>query len=385
MNHLSKLLAMGLLALLAAQAHAQFEPEAVGVVETLPADYPDHWLMAHDGAFPYLLEGRVHVIDPLAETLSGQVKGILTASFFGAYTRSRTRNEHYVVESFFARGGRGGERKDFVTIWDPATLSVMAEVEIPAKRVSGMPKTTMVGLLGGERFLAVYNFTPAQSVSIVDLEKRTFVGEIMTPGCGFIVPTGERSFTSLCSNGTLLTSHLDADGNLEGSSRTDQWFDANDDPIFETPAILDGVAYFPTFTGEVLPVDVSGREVQAGARWSLAATEEEKSWRPGGARLILTDSAGTGYILMHPQGGEGTHKNGGGEVWVYDLARGERLGRIALENWGLSLGTSGTGDGRLLFVTNIEMGIDVYSLPDGSYMKTLTSGGLLPIMLYGAH
>ena len=366
-------------------AQAEFEPEEVGVVEKLPSDYPDHWLMAHDGAFPYLLEGRVHVLDPLADTSSGQVKGILTASFFGAYQRSAVRNEHYVVESFFARGGRGGERKDFVTIWDPATLTVLDEIEVPAKRVSGMPKTTMVGLLGNDRFLAIYNFTPAQSVSIVDLEKRTFVGEVMTPGCGFIVPTGKRSFTSLCSNGTMLTSHLDADGRLEGTSRSEQWFDANDDPIFETPAILDGIAYFPTFTGEVLPVDVSGREVKAQDRWSLAQNEQEKSWRPGGARLILTDSAGTGYILMHPEGGEGTHKNGGPEVWAYDLAAGERLARIPLENWGLSLGTSGSGDGRLLLVTNADMAIDVYSLPDGEYMKTLTSGGLLPIMLYGAN
>ena len=48
-------------------------------------------------------------------------------------------------------------------------------------------------------------------------------------------------------------------------------------------------------------------------------------------------------------------------------------------------GCSGSGDGRLLFVTNAEMAIDVYSLPNGEYMKTLTSGGLLPIMLYGAN
>jgi methylamine dehydrogenase heavy chain len=385
MNNFLSTLTAAVLAVFAVPGQAEVEPEPVGVVETLPGEYPDHWLMVHDAAFPYLLEGRVHVLDPLAEGLSGQVKGMITASFFAAYQRSAVRNEHYVMESFFSRGGRGGERTDFVTIWDPASLTVTAEIEVPAKRISGMPKVTMTGLLGGDRFLGVYNFTPAQSVSIIDLEKRTFVGEVMTPGCGFVLPNGERSFTSLCSNGTMLTSHLDTNGKPAGTSRTEKWFDANDDPIFETAVVVDDIAYFPTFTGEILPVDVSEREVEAGERWPLAQNDEEASWRPGGAKLIVADSSGTGYVLMHPDGGEGTHKNGGGEVWVYDLARGERLARLALTNWGLSLATSGSGEGRLLFVTNVEMGIDVYSLPGGEHLKTLTSGGIAPLMLYGAH
>ena len=385
MNNLTSLLTAIALMAVTAQAQADFQPEAVGIVETLPSEYPDHWVMIHDVSFFHMQEGKIHVVDPLEENLGGQFKGMMTAGFIAGYLRSEQRNEHYVMESFHSRGARGGERTDFVTVWDPATLSVAAEIEIPAKRITGMPKTTMNGLIGDDRFLGVYNFNPAQSVSIVDLEKRAFVGEVPTPGCGFVLPTGERSFTSICSNGTLLTSHLDADGNLKGTSRTEQLFDANDDPIFETAAVTGGMAYFPTFTGEILPLDISGSEVKAQARWSLAQNDEEKTWRPGGMNLILADSAGAGYVLMHPDGGEGTHKNGGSEVWVYDLAAGKRLNRIELANWGVSMGTSGTGDDRLLFVTNGDFSVDVYSAPSGEFIKTLNTGAQTPFLVHGAH
>ena len=370
-------------ALAAAPVRAEFEPEPVGVIESLDS-YPPHWIMVRDFSFFHMLEGKVQVVDPLGETLGEQFKGMITASFIAAYERSATRNELYVIEDFFSRGGRGGERTGVVAIYDPATLAVIREVVIPPKRITGMPKLTATNFIGGERFLGVYNFTPAQSVSIVDLESREFVAEVSTPGCGFVIPNGKRSFTSICSNGAFLTSHLNADGTLKDTAKTDVLFDPQNDPIFETPAMLDGVAYFPTFSGQIMPLDVSGETVAAGDPWPLATNDEEATWRPGGMNLIMVDSAGLGYVLMHPEGGEGTHKNGGSEVWVYDFAAGERKGRIELKNWGLSLGNSGRDEQRFMFVTNTEMAIDMYSLPDGEYLKTLNTGAATPFIVEGA-
>jgi methylamine dehydrogenase heavy chain len=368
-------------------AGAEFQPEAVGKVETLPARYPEHWVMVHDVSFFHMFEGEVVVVDPLATTVGDQYKGMMPASFIAAYRRGRERNEHYVVETFYSRGGRGGTRTDVVTIYDPATLKVAAEIEIPAKRVTGMPKALMTGFIGGERLLGVYNFTPAQSVTIVDLAERKFVTEVPTPGCGFILPNGKSSFTSICSNGSLLTTHLDAAGHAQGSNKTKVLFDAENDPVFESAAVVDGVAYFPTFSGQVLPIDLKGEEVKAGNVWLLTA-EDGAGWRPGGMIPVMADSAGTAYFLMHPEGGEGTHKDGGSEVWVYDLQPGKpgrRSGRIKLENWGLSMGTSGTGEGRLMFVTNTEMGVDVYRIPQGEFVHTLQTGAATPFMVHGAH
>jgi methylamine dehydrogenase heavy chain len=88
---------------------------------------------------------------------------------------------------------------------------------------------------------------------------------------------------------------------------------------------------------------------------------------------------------MNPQGGEGSHKDGGAEVWAYDLAARQRTDRIVLKNWGVAIGTSGKGDGRLLYVTNAQMAIDVYTLADGEYLKTLNIGAATPFMHHGAY
>jgi methylamine dehydrogenase heavy chain len=128
---------------------------------------------------------------------------------------------------------------------------------------------------------------------------------------------------------------------------------------------------------------VQGEEIIALDSWSLTAVDE-KNWRPGGINPLIADSAGVGYFLMHPHGAEGTHKDGGSEVWAYDLVGGTRLNRVALTNWGVSLGTSGTGDNRLLFVTNSDMGVDVYQLPKLEFVHTLSVGAATPFLVHGA-
>ena len=366
-----------------AQAATDFVPEPIGNVAKLAEQYPDNWLLVQDFSFFHMLEGKVLVVDPLAESLGDQYKGMMTASFIAAFQRSKVRNEHYVVETFYSRGGRGGERTDVVAVYDPATLKVIDEIEIAPKRITGMPKNMMTGFIDNERFLGVYNFTPGQSVSIVDLESRTFVGEVSTAGCGFVIPNGTRSFSSICSNGSLLTSHLNEDGTLADTTKSKVLFDPEGDPIFETMGVVDGIAYFPTFSGQILPIDVSKKVPRAKALWWLTSAEE-RNWRPGGMFPLAVDASGLGYVLMNPEGAEGTHKDGGSEVWVYDLAKQKRLQRFALNTWGLSLGTTGIGDNRLLAVTNAEMAVDVYRI-DGEFVKTLNVGAATPFMVHGTH
>lgn len=365
-------------------AQADFTPEKIGLIQTLPSPYPDHWVMVHDFSFFHMFEGEVLVVDPLAEKMNAQYKGMMTASMIAAFETSRKNAEHYVIETFYSRGARGGERTDVVTIYDPVTLGVIDEIEIPAKRISGMPKTTATALLDNDRFLAVYNFTPGQSVSVVDLKNRQFVGEVATGGCGFVLPTGKRGFTSTCANGSFMTSRLDKLGKLEGTSKTDVVFDPENDPIFESPAVVKGVAYFPKFSGRIMPVDVSGKAPKVMDDWWVSG-EDERDWRPGGMNVITADSAGVGYLLMHAEGGEGTHKNGGSEVWVLDLKNKKRTARMELANWGISLGTTGDGDNRLLLVTNADMAVDVYRLSDLSFVHTLNTGAATPFLVHGAN
>ena len=378
-------LTIGVIALLfAAAADAEFEPEKVGVSTQLPDPLPDHWVLVRDfGALGLSIEGRVLLIDPMGEQLGDQFKGMMTASFSAAFEYSSKRNEFYVAETFWSRGGRGGEQTDVVTIWDPRTLTVIDEVVIPRGRLVGFPKRNVSGLIADDRFLGIYNFTPAQSVSIVDLEERKFVAEIPIAGCGLVVPNGAGSFTSICGNGTFRTTHLQADGSYEGASTTDVLFDPETSPVFEMPLIANGTAYFVSYDAQVLPVDIRGEKIVAGARWPLAQDASEAQWRPGGVNMHVQDSAGLGYVLMHPDGQEGTHNNGGNEVWVYDLASKKRLNRIALKTWGITLGESGSGDRRFLYVTNTDQKIDLYRIPSGEHVKVLDVGAFAPYMFQG--
>ena len=225
--------ALAIAVLAAAASHAgDFRPEPLGQVEALPAAYPDHWLVVHDASFFHMREGKFLFVDPAADTVAGQLRGMVSADFLAHYEQGPARGEHYVIETFFSRGGRGGDRTDVVTIYDAASLDVAGEVIIPPRKLSSMPERYGTALTGSERLLVVYNFAPGQSISVVDLEKRTFVAEYPISGCALVLPTGASGVTSLCSDGSLLTSVLTAEGALAGSHRTEPVMDAGD-PMFE--------------------------------------------------------------------------------------------------------------------------------------------------------
>lgn len=386
MKQLIARLSLLLLASLSMQARAAepLQAEPFNRYEVLPEVWPDHWLMLYDLTFFKFLEGRMLLVDPLATTAASQFKGMVTASLVGGFERSRKRRESYVLESFYSRGSRGGDRTDTVTIYDNSTLSVQGEIIVPPKRISGMPKVASSGMTPDEKFLLIYNFMPAQSVSVVDMEARKFVTEVSTPGYGFVFPTGERSFFGLGSNGTIRTVHLDENGQATGTETSAKFFDADADPLFESAAVADGRVHFPTFQGRMFSVDARTESPVIGDSWWLT-TESERGWRPAGARPVIADRSGRILVLMQPDGAEGTHKNGGSEVWVFDAGSQRRTSRIVLKKWGLSLGATGSGDQQLLSVTNADMGVDIYTLPAGTFVQTLSVAAEAPFLTYGVN
>ena len=373
--------AVGLLAMGAAAA--DFAPEPMNANLSLPAAYPDHWLVVHDAAFFHMREGRYLFVDPDADTVGGQVRGLLSADFIAHYEQSAARGEHYVIETFFSRGGRGGERTDVVTIYDAESLAVSGEVIIPPRKLSSMPERLATGLVADDKLLVVYNFTPGQSLTVVDLEKREFVAEHGIAGCSLAIPTGTSAVTSLCSDGAFLTTTLSDGGASAASVRSQPVFADESDPMFEKAGITGGVAYFPTFKGDVLPVDLSGDTAMPGERWPLASAEEKTAgWRPGGWQLVAADHLGRLYVLMNPNGADGSHKDGGGEVWVFDAAAKQRIMRIPLPKWGISVGVS-SAEQPLLVVTNGELQLETYSTATGEMEKTLAVSTQTPFIVRG--
>ena len=360
--------------------------EKMGVIETLPDRYPEHWFVVHDAAFFHMLDGKVIVLDATAETAAEQYKGAIGASMMGGVHESASRNEIYVIESFNTRGPRG-DRTDVLTIWDRSTLAVLDEVVWPVpKRLQGMPERFAMQTINGGKWLLVANFSPAASVTVVDLDKREIINEVATPGCVLAYPTGKFGFSSLCSDGRLMSVQLKSDATIRTQERGEAFFDSDDTPIFERAALINGVAYFPSFTGEVHPIDLSGDLAVPREPWSLLDEEDKaQKWRPGGIGIIDEDELGRFYILMHPDGVDGSQGSGGPEIWVFDPKKKARVQRIALQEWGLSL-TVSRGKQPLMMVTNpVDMSMETYDGQTGEFQRKMTGLGMeTPLMIYGA-
>lgn len=370
-----------LLLLAASSAFGQIAPEPTGNIGTLPASYPGHWVLLQDGAFFHMNNGKIIVVDADSDDPAARVKGMFDASFIAQMYQARTKPEIYIAETFYSRGTRG-ERTDVITIYDKVSLSPSGEVVIPPKRISGMPTYYHLQAVDNERLLLAYNFTPATSVSVVDVDSREFLGEIPIPGCSLIYPMAGRAFASLCTDGTMMSVQLDENGAQASSARTDVFFDANNDPLMEKAAMIDGVAYFPSFLGRVVPVDLNGDEPVVRDEWSLIGNEQG-GWRPGGLAVTGTDAAGHMYVLMHPEGYEGSHKDPGIEVWVFDVASRQRVDRIALDLPAISIGVT-QDDDPLLLATNINLEVDVYDVDSGAHQRTLSgTGAQTPFLLHG--
>jgi len=325
--------AMGGLALLGAsagapEARAQVEPEAIGRVETLPVPWSPRWALASDAVMR-----RLALVDLETGDFLGQIEG-----GFGI-TRAllaRSRPEIYVPETHYSRGTRG-ERTDVVTIYEAPTLRPVDEVVIPPRRALNALPVANAALSDDDRFLAVFNMTPAQSVTIVDVERRAVAGVIDTPGCSLVYAAGPRRFAMLCADGALLTLTLDDTGAETDRARSAPFFDPIEDPVTEKAVRIDDRWIFVSFEGYVHEVDLSGSEPRFAEPWSLLSqAEREARWRPGGHQhLAVHRATGRLYSLMH-QGGPGSHKDPGRELWVYELARRERLQRLELRSPGLT-------------------------------------------------
>jgi methylamine dehydrogenase heavy chain len=315
-------------ALLAAPAHADLPVETTGQVERLPEPLGPHWAWASD---PVLRRTA------LVDLESGRTLGMLDGGFGVTSGLFPTRRrEIYLPETHYSRGSRG-ERTDVVTIYDAVSLFPIGEVKIPARRAFNSLIAANAALSDDERFVAVFNYTPATSLSIVDVERRRFAGEIATPGCSLAYAAGPRRFAMLCADGAFLTVTLDAAGREAGRRRSEPFFDPAADPVTEKAVRLGETWLFVSFEGLVHPVDVSGPEPRLGERWSLLDSADRKDgWRVGGHQhLAVHGPTGRLYSLVH-QGGPDTHKQAGTELWVYDVAERRRVQRIGLRGPGFT-------------------------------------------------
>ncbi len=342
--------------------------EPVPQVLTLPAQYPPSWMFLHDVHFASLMDGRLALVDLAAG--SSNLKAQVPASQLAGFLMSTARRELYVAETFYSRGTRG-ERTDVVTIHDMGTLAIKGEIVLPpGRRGLFIPLKTTFQMSGDGRYGFLFNFTPAASVTMIDLQERRAVRDIDVPGCALIYPTGARNFATLCSDGTLSTIEVSETGAVASQQQSERFNDLDRDPMFMFHAMLDGVAYSPTFLGDVRPIDLRARQARVLPAWPLGSQQEKDSgWRPSGWQVVAGDDQQRLYVLMQPDGQEGSHKQGGTEVWVYDVAGRKRVQRIALTERSTSIEVT-RGDKPRLAATRGAL-IDVYDAATGQLERSL--------------
>jgi methylamine dehydrogenase heavy chain len=302
----------------------QAEADGLGSVRTLPEDPGAHWVWIGD-----LVLHRSALMDGD----SGEFLGMLSSGLgIVAPVYASNHREIYLAETHYARGTRG-QRTDVVTVYDASSLRPLHEIEIPATRAEHISAVASNALSDDGRFLAVFNLTPAASLSIVDVKQRKFAGEIETPGCALVYAAGENRFAMLCGDGSMLLVTLNEDGLELEKERSDPFFDPEVDPVTEKAVRYGNEWLFVSFEGYVHPVDISGAVPHFAERWSLLTADDRSAgWRIGGTQhLAVHQGLGRLYSLVH-QGGPDSHKQPGSEIWVYDLETRERIQRVEPRN-----------------------------------------------------
>lgn len=368
---LRRLLAAACLLALGAPASAELQPEELKR-ETLAEVMQPHWLWVNDISFDRMIDGRAYLID----ADSGQMLGMVGSGYgHGVLLLAPDGRSFGVPSTYYSRGSRG-ERTDVVTFYKTSDLAAGPEAIIPAKRYNGMPFLSMSPVLPGGKYGLIYNFTPEQSVTVIDMAAQKTVGEFSTAGCGLIYPTGPASFFLICSDGALQGATIDAQGKVNLGKASAKLFDPRD-PVTEKGVWTGKQWLFFTPEGKVHVID-HGKPVPAIARtWSLTGPADGK-WRPGALQTAAYHRAsGRLYVLMH-EGDRHSHKDPGTELWVYDAAKGQRIERIVLDGPAMSVAVS-QDSAPLLYTTMFgETDLKIYDAMSGKLLRKI--GGLGPTM-----
>ncbi len=358
-------------------AAGALSPEPL-VAARLPVQPRSHWVWMNDVVFQHMADGKAYLLDGD----SGRFLGMLSTGYgYNGVVPAHRGGIIYSPESYFSRGTRGA-RTDVVTIYSDTDLSVVGEVPIPPKRSSQLALIPAAMLTDDDRFLLIYNFTPAQSVTVVDTRTRQFVGEVETAGCALTYSTGARSFFSICADGALLAVTLNETGQASATRRTEPVFDVTRDAVSERAVRVGSTWWFSSAQGQMMAVEATPEGPQGRRAWWLTTPEERASgWRPGGLQPLAAHSASRRlFVIMH-QGGPDTRKDPGKEIWTYDLDTGRRLGRLSLQNIVSSIAVSQDASPLLFACFLGRNAMDVYDGNTGGFLRSVNEVGATPTTL----
>jgi len=299
---------VGLIQPLAAQE--VLAPEKV-TVASIPAGTP--LLFVADIAIGHIVDGRLHVLN--ADTM--QYLGLIGTAFAGQVFVPPNSGTVWVSTSYQEKLTRG-KRSDYLEAYDTSTLSIKQEIPISTTRAQALNyKPLMQGSVDGH-WMFIQDATPATSISVVDLKAAKQTAEVSNAGCYGIYPAmgSGTHFATMCGDGTLASYVLKDDGSGADRKASEKIFDADKDALF-LHGERDGNDWlFISFHGDVYRVNIEGETAKLADKFTFAAD----GWRPSGYQTHAFDAkTNTLFVLMHPNGEEGSHKNPAEEIWAIDM------------------------------------------------------------------
>jgi methylamine dehydrogenase heavy chain len=339
-------------------------------IATLPPATPHRYFVSGRGGGVTIINGD-----------TAKIEGTVNSSGAAGFAAAPDNSAFYISETIWTRQNRG-KRQDLLSIYDGTTLNLVHEVELPGRLIASGRVPFFSISANGERGF-VYNMEPAASVITVDLAKRKVLSVTETPGCGMIYPFRDEGFASLCADGALASTVLDAKGKAS-ITHTAPFFDVEKDPVFEESLVdrKTGKALFITYSGMVYPADL-GAQSKIGEGWSLqkaagyaAATSapQHKTWRPGGRRpFALHRDTNRLFVLMH-EGKPWTQKAPGNEVWVLDTVEKTLIARYPVPTNGYVVSITQDKE-PLLYVVSDSGALWVLNPETGKLIRNLDGLG----------
>jgi methylamine dehydrogenase heavy chain len=352
----------GLIALGSAQAQTATAAPPSGDPNGLQPEEPyTHKLPAITPHWGFLRGGWDNPGTRLWDGDTGKMLGLVQTTRWSDLALDPKKKFIYVAETIWTKINRG-TRQDYVAVYDPVTLNLVSEIPLPGRLIIGAMNNNFVISDDGKTGF-VYNFSPAASVNVVDLEKRKMAGVVELPGCASMVPVAGVGFSALCSDGTMATVKLG--GKAPVITHSKPFFNAAEDPIFDAYVHdrAKGEAVFLTYTGLIRtaklgaePVIGDSFSIQAAAGLRPGDTKPlDINWMPGGRQMMaLHGKTGMLYVLMH-RGEYWTQKEHGEEIWAVNMATRKVVKRVPIKERAGYIAVT-QDDKPLIFLTGSDEG-----------------------------
>ena len=369
---------VALIGFVAPPSSAQIDPASLPeplTTATLP-EKPDgaHWVWFASFA------NYAHA--DLIDADTGTLLGTIELGYQGLLPQIPGSGDEFYNHAVYMTRGYHGDLVEVVEIFDARTLEIKGEIPVePPKAMRGLASINLTTLTDNDRFLIQSFFTPALSFGVIDLEKRTYVGEIETGGCAHTMAAGARRFLSLCGDGSVLTVDLDENGAESARESHPGLFDAEGDPLHPTGARSGDVWYFASVRGVMHAVDTADGEISFQEPWTFREEDDAGVWVPAAPNQHMAVHTASGRIFMlmsvvpdleRKPGGYDFHRGIGFETWVFDIESRERLARYKMDTPAAAIAVS-QDDSPLLYATTYA-DADIYDADTGDLLRELSAG-----------